>query len=58
MLRNGAWVNPLTVELPPAEPIAPEERGAFATARDAALARLLPGPERDDGAPLAAAPSP
>ena len=40
MARNGAWVNPLTVQLPPAEPIPDDERTAFGAARDVALALL------------------
>jgi murein DD-endopeptidase MepM/ murein hydrolase activator NlpD len=41
MSRNGVFLNPLTVELPPAEPIPPREREAFAQARDQRLALLF-----------------
>jgi murein DD-endopeptidase MepM/ murein hydrolase activator NlpD len=54
MTRNGAWVDPLRVQLPPAEPLHPDERAAFALVRERALALL-------DAAPrpmLAAGPSP
>jgi hypothetical protein len=44
MARNGAFVNPLTVQLPPAEPLTPEERGAFESVRAVELARLGPEP--------------
>jgi murein DD-endopeptidase MepM/ murein hydrolase activator NlpD len=40
MTRNGTFLNPLTVELPPAEPVGDEERPAFETARDQRLALL------------------
>jgi murein DD-endopeptidase MepM/ murein hydrolase activator NlpD len=41
MIRNGAFVNPLRVQTPPAEPIPADEREAFASARQERLA-LLP----------------
>jgi murein DD-endopeptidase MepM/ murein hydrolase activator NlpD len=53
MSRNGSWVNPLTVQLPPAEPLAPDERAAFAEVRDRALALLEAAPR-----PLLAAAAP
>jgi murein DD-endopeptidase MepM/ murein hydrolase activator NlpD len=40
MLRDGTFVNPLVVQLPPAAPIPEAERPAFASVRDAALAKL------------------
>lgn len=43
MVRNGAFVNPLRVQLPPAEPIPDDERAAFEAVRQQALA-LLPAP--------------
>jgi murein DD-endopeptidase MepM/ murein hydrolase activator NlpD len=52
MLRNGAFVDPLKVQLPPAEPLAAAERPAFESARAERLA-LLPPPARPDG-PLTA----
>ena len=45
MLRNGAFVDPLKVQLPPAEPLAAAERPAFERARAERLA-LLPPPAR------------
>lgn len=46
MLRDDVHVNPLTVQLPPAEPIAPDERDDFAAARETKLAliRATPAP--------------
>jgi murein DD-endopeptidase MepM/ murein hydrolase activator NlpD len=44
LARNGAFVNPLTAQLPPAEPLAPEERVVFEAARDAQLVHLGPAP--------------
>jgi murein DD-endopeptidase MepM/ murein hydrolase activator NlpD len=44
MTRNGAFLNPLTVELPPAEPVSDEERPAFEAARDERLALLDQAP--------------
>lgn len=43
MLRDGRHVNPLTIQSPPAEPVAPEERDAFlalATRRGGELRRV------------------
>lgn len=40
MIRNGAYVNPLTIQLPPAEPIPAQERAAFELRRDARLGLL------------------
>lgn len=40
MFRNGAYANPLRVQLPPAEPLPDEEKQAFLEARAGAL-RLL-----------------
>ncbi len=42
MVRNGAFVNPLRVQLPPAEPIPAAEREAFEAAARQALALLPP----------------
>jgi murein DD-endopeptidase MepM/ murein hydrolase activator NlpD len=42
MIRNGSFVNPLRVELPPAEPIADSERVEFDATRHRALALLQP----------------
>jgi murein DD-endopeptidase MepM/ murein hydrolase activator NlpD len=44
MKRDGAWVNPLAVQLPPAEPIAPALRPAFQREAARALALLPPPP--------------
>ncbi len=44
MLRNGGFVNPLAIQLPPAEPVPNEERAAFAVVRDAGLAMLDAAP--------------
>jgi murein DD-endopeptidase MepM/ murein hydrolase activator NlpD len=44
MMRAGSFVNPLTVQSPPAEPIPADERAAFEAARDAHLG-LLPAAE-------------
>lgn len=41
MVRNGSFVNPLRVELPPAEPIADSERVEFESTKQRAL-QLLP----------------
>jgi len=46
MTRNGSFVNPLTVQTPPAEPLSPAERPAFEAERGpllALLARVTPG---------------
>ncbi|HWX25130.1 MAG TPA: peptidoglycan DD-metalloendopeptidase family protein, partial [Vicinamibacteria bacterium] len=40
MSRNGVFVNPLTVPLPPAEPVPLKDRPAFEAARNARLALL------------------
>src|SRR5262249_23627471 len=55
MTRNGVFVNPLTIQLPPAEPVPEDERPAFDEARDVELAMLdaVPTP-----APLAAEAAP
>jgi murein DD-endopeptidase MepM/ murein hydrolase activator NlpD len=45
MARNGTWLNPLTAQLPPAEPLAEAERAAFVQVRDRVLA-LLDGARR------------
>jgi murein DD-endopeptidase MepM/ murein hydrolase activator NlpD len=62
MTRNGTFLNPLTVELPPAEPVGDEERPAFETARDQAMALLDRGPgtlrAASSLAPAAVAPEP
>ncbi len=41
-LRNGVYVNPLTIQPPPAEPVPAAARPAFEAARDRQMA-LLPG---------------
>jgi murein DD-endopeptidase MepM/ murein hydrolase activator NlpD len=41
-LRNGVYVNPLTIQPPPAEPVPASARAAFEIARDAQLALLGP----------------
>jgi len=60
MSRNGVFLNPLRVDLPPAEPLGDEERPAFARARDERLALLHPRPASihtaRSPAPLAALP--
>jgi murein DD-endopeptidase MepM/ murein hydrolase activator NlpD len=40
MTRDGVFVNPLTIQSPPAEPIAPGERVAFERERDSLLGLL------------------
>jgi murein DD-endopeptidase MepM/ murein hydrolase activator NlpD len=40
MLKNGAFVNPLTLQSPPAEPLSPAELIAFEATRDQRLALL------------------
>jgi murein DD-endopeptidase MepM/ murein hydrolase activator NlpD len=40
MLKDGAFVNPLTLKSPPAEPVPAAERPAFYAVRDQALAGL------------------
>lgn len=49
MTRNGVFVNPLRVQLPPAEPVAPEERASFERQSRARLALL---PARPRGMPV------
>jgi murein DD-endopeptidase MepM/ murein hydrolase activator NlpD len=44
MTRNGTYLNPLTVDLPPAEPLGDDERPAFEAVRDHGLALLQQGP--------------
>jgi murein DD-endopeptidase MepM/ murein hydrolase activator NlpD len=41
-LRNGVYVNPLTIQPPPAEPVPAAARAAFEVARDQQLALLGP----------------
>ena len=43
MSLNGRWVDPLRIQLPPAEPIPEDELAAFEVARTRHLA-LLQGP--------------
>jgi hypothetical protein len=40
MKRDGRFINPLTLQSPPAEPIPASERAAFAAARDQRMALL------------------
>jgi len=40
MTRNGAFINPLKLQSPPAEPVPAAERAAFDAVRDTALAAL------------------
>ena len=40
MMRSGAYVNPLRIQVPPADPIPSAERAAFEAARDRDLALL------------------
>jgi hypothetical protein len=40
MKRDGRFVDPLRIELPPAEPIPEKERPAFVAVRDRELALL------------------
>jgi murein DD-endopeptidase MepM/ murein hydrolase activator NlpD len=62
MTRNGTFLNPLTVELPPAEPVGDEDRPAFEATRDHAMALLERAPVRvqaaSSAAPIAVAPEP
>jgi hypothetical protein len=44
MVRNGAFVDPLRVVSPPADPIPAEERVAFEQARSERLTLLPPHP--------------
>jgi murein DD-endopeptidase MepM/ murein hydrolase activator NlpD len=44
MVRNGAFVDPLRVQSPPADPIPAEERAAFEQARSERLTLLPPHP--------------
>ena len=46
MKLNGRYVNPLQIQLPPAEPIPEEERQAFFAARDRQLPLLDDSPDR------------
>jgi murein DD-endopeptidase MepM/ murein hydrolase activator NlpD len=39
-IRNGVFVNPLTIQPPPAEPVSASHRPAFEAARDRQLALL------------------
>jgi len=41
-IRAGVFVNPLTIQPPPAEPVPASARAAFEEARDRALALLEP----------------
>jgi len=41
-LRNGVYVNPLTIQPPPAEPVSASQRASFEVARDTQLALLGP----------------
>jgi murein DD-endopeptidase MepM/ murein hydrolase activator NlpD len=51
MTRNGAFVNPLTLVSPPAEPLSPDSLAAFAALRRERLALLgAPAPRRPAGA--------
>lgn len=53
MIRNGTYVNPLTIQLPPAEPVPAVERASFESRRDERLA-LLDGPHTAPNALVAA----
>jgi len=44
MIRYGAFVNPLKIQSPPADPISADERAAFESIRDRQLALLGPTP--------------
>jgi murein DD-endopeptidase MepM/ murein hydrolase activator NlpD len=44
MTKNGVFVNPLKIESPRAEPISPDEEGAFSVVRDRGLVLLGPAP--------------
>jgi murein DD-endopeptidase MepM/ murein hydrolase activator NlpD len=44
MIRNGVFVNPLAIELPPAEPVGDDERPAFESVREQRLALLDSSP--------------
>jgi murein DD-endopeptidase MepM/ murein hydrolase activator NlpD len=54
MLKDGAFINPLKLQSPPAEPVRAAEREAFFAVRDQALAGLEPAP----GAPVVAQAAP
>jgi len=60
-LRNGVYVNPLTIQPPPAEPVPASQRASFEVARDSQLALLGPlapvparGPQPAEAAALTA----
>lgn len=55
MLRSGVYLDPLKVQSPPAEPIAPAERSAFEAERARLLALLDDGPAAPAAAAVAAA---
>jgi hypothetical protein len=46
MKRDGTFINPLTLQSPPAEPIPEAERPAFFRARDVAMAQLDAQPQQ------------
>lgn len=54
-LRDGVYVNPLTIQPPPAEPVPASARAAFEIARDRQMALL---PARPAGAPVVTARTP
>lgn len=53
--RNGVFVNPLRVHLPPGEPVPAREMTAFAAARERAFAELASASNRDAVRAVAAA---
>jgi murein DD-endopeptidase MepM/ murein hydrolase activator NlpD len=57
MIKDGAFVNPLRMQSPPADPIALDEEAAFAAMRDRQLALLDPSPAGPAVAVLTAAPA-
>src|SRR5205814_7283510 len=58
MIKYGAFVNPLKIQSPPADPISADEREAFQAVRDRQLALLGPGPGTVAVAQAVAVPAP
>src|SRR5262249_21192743 len=58
MIKSGAFVNPLRVQSPPADPIAADEQDEFQAARDHQLALLGPAPAGLAVAQRTSAPAP
>jgi hypothetical protein len=50
MTRNGAFVDPLKIQSPPAEPVPDDERAEFSATRDKSLALLEEGKDASEPA--------